>query len=166
MTQIDFYILDESSPKNLHQIVCRLCEKALSQKMKVVIYTESIEQAQQLDDLLWSYKPDSFIAHQNRFNESVENDVPQANIPQKVLFNYPVLISNEEQLSTFFTGINQEHWQYTQLLINLSTNTPPYYQRFDRLAEMVEKDAKQKEVARNRYRNYRQQGYSLNKYDL
>lgn len=154
MTQVDFYILGDNSHRDINQMVCRLCEKALSQAMNVFVLTKSTEQAQQLDDLLWTYKTDSFIAHQNRLNKSDDSEI----LPQTE-FNYPVLISSE-------TPQAQETGQYTQLLINLTSQTPPLYQQFERIAEMVGKDPQSREVARNRYRFYLQQGLSLNKYDL
>ncbi|MDX2503294.1 MAG: DNA polymerase III subunit chi [Gammaproteobacteria bacterium] len=156
MTQIDFYIVAENSPRDINQMVCRLCEKALSQKMSVLIYTKSTAQAQQLDDLLWTFKADSFIAHHNLSSESEHSDTgPQSE------FNYPILISSTDRFSDV-----QNHEHYTQLLINLTSETPSIYQQFERLAEMVDKTPHARETARNRYRFYRQQGYSLNKYDL
>jgi len=131
-------------------MVCRLCEKALSQNMNVLIYTQSADQAQQLDDLLWNYKTDSFIAHHNQLGES----------PAQAGFDYPVLISSSDRPD------NEAHGQCRQLLINLTTETPPFYQHFERLAEMVDKEQQAKENARNRYRFYREQGHTLNKYDL
>ncbi len=145
MTQIDFYILGESSHRNINQMVCQLCEKALTQQMNVFIYTESSDQAQQLDDLLWTFKTDSFIAHENRLNKTdIETSYP-----------YPVIISNDEVSSS-----------YKHLLINLTANIPVFFKQFERVAELVGKESDEKEIARSRYRSYLQQGYTLNKYDL
>ena len=151
MTQIDFYILAENSHRNVNQMVCRLCEKATAQDMNVLLYTKSAQQAQELDDLLWTFKADSFIPHQNLNNP----------IPSKGNFDYPVLISSADQASA--QGIPE---QYQQLLINMTTDAPPFYQQFTRLAEMVGKDSIEKDAARNRYQRYRQQGHKLNKFDL
>lgn len=150
MQQVDFYILGEHSNRNLKQMVCQLCEKALSQNMNVVIYAASLQQAQELDELLWTYKDDSFIAHINLNNLEPDST-----------YQYPVLITSDD--------INQNipiPEFYNQFLINLNTEPPSFYSRFKRLAEMVDNDTDTKEIARNRYRYYRQQGYDLNKYDL
>lgn len=150
MQQVDFYILGEHSNRNLKQMVCQLCEKALSQNMNVVIYAASLQQAQELDELLWTYKDDSFIAHINLNNLELDST-----------YQYPVLITSDD--------INQNipiPEFYNQFLINLNTEPPSFYSRFKRLAEMVDNDTDTKEIARNRYRYYRQQGYDLNKYDL
>ncbi len=145
MTQIDFYILGENSPRNINQMVCSLCEKALSQKMTVFIYTLSADQAHQLDELLWTFKANSFIAHKNQLNETDNEST----------FSYPVIISNSEVSET-----------YNQLLINLTAEIPVFFKQFKRVAELVGKQSDEKEIARNRYRSYLQQGYTLNKYDL
>ncbi len=151
MNQIDFYILGDDSPRDINQMVCRLCEKALEQEMNVLIYTKSFLQAQQLDDLLWTFKADSFIAHNSQLNE-IEPDSS---------FFFPVLISSElsEEMAN-------EKAPNKRLLINLTLETPPFFQQFERMAEMVGKNSDEKEIARNRYRFYRQKGYTLNKYDL
>ncbi len=145
MTQIDFYILGENSPRNINQMVCTLCEKALSQKMTVLVYTLSPDQAHQLDELLWTFKANTFIAHKNQLNETNNEST----------FPYPVIISNEEAGET-----------YNQLLINLTAEIPVFFKQFKRVAELVGKQSDEKEIARNRYRSYLQQGYTLNKYDL
>lgn len=161
MTRIDFYILGENSQRDINHMVCRLCEKALTQQMKVLIYTQSAEQAQQLDDLLWTYKDDSFIAHHNCFNklELGENKKTSA-----TAFHYPVQIGSEAIAQD--PNNNPENEQFPQLLINLSCETPAFYQQFERIAEMVGKEGNAREIARNRYRFYREKGFSLNKYDL
>ena len=63
MAQVDFYILGDNSRRNINQMVCRLCEKALSNKMQVFIYTRTEQQARELDEELWTFKSDSFIPH-------------------------------------------------------------------------------------------------------
>jgi DNA polymerase-3 subunit chi len=150
MQQVDFYILGEQSGRNILQMVCQLCEKALSQKLSVVICTQSIDQAHELDEILWCYKPESFIAHEI-FTPEISNHH----------FNYPVLIYASEQQAN-----NTVSADYHDLLINLSHSTPNNYQEFERLAELVDNDKQHKELARNRYRHYRDQGLTIHKHDL
>lgn len=154
--QVDFYILGENSNRDINQMVCRLCEKALAQKMNVLVYAKSSVQAQQIDELLWIYKANSFIPHKNQLNELEPNHVTDAS------FFYPVLICTEMSIN----DTNKIIEPYQQLLINLTTESPTFFAQFGRMAELVGKDNDEKEKARNRYRNYRQKGYNLNKYDL
>ena len=119
--------------------------------MNVLLYTKSAQQAQELDDLLWTFRTDSFIAHQNQHNP----------ISNSIDYHFPVLISSAEQSPT-----QAAPEKYDQLLINMTTESPPFYQRFTRLAELIDKNSHEKEIARKRYRYYRQQGHELNKFDL
>ncbi len=158
--QVDFYIISEHSQKDSNQLVCQLCEKALEQNLSIFIYTESAEQAYLLDELLWTYKADSFIAHNNLFAQSIRPSSKQK------IFQYPVIIGSD--LSTEQT-VNTP--QDNHLLINLSsTNLIERYttitQKFSRIAEVVGKNNNEKAIARDRYRFYREKGYTLNKYDL
>ncbi|MCW8932977.1 MAG: DNA polymerase III subunit chi [Gammaproteobacteria bacterium] len=154
--QVDFYILGENSKRDINGMVCRLCEKALAQNMNVLVYTKSSSQAQQLDELLWTFKANSFIAHKNQISDT--ETVTEADSS----FSYPVLICTGNELA----GKEQTIHQYQQLLINLTTETPEFLPQFERVAELVGKDNDEKEIARNRYRTYREKGYNLNKYDL
>ena len=151
MTQVDFYILAENSRREINQMVCLLCEKALAQAMNVLIYTHSSTQAQQLDDLLWTFKNDSFIPHKNQFRESHIDDSH---------FYYPVLICHSNNTRPDILA------QYKQLLINLSNESPAFISQFKRTAELVDSNDEEKKIARNRYRYYQQKGYTLNTYDL
>jgi DNA polymerase-3 subunit chi len=154
MTQIDFYILNENSQRQIITMVCRLCEKALAQDMSVLIYVASSAEAQRLDDFLWTYKANSFIAHASHFS--------QTKLPSD--FFYPVFIHHASAVNEIDSTVNIA--PYKQLLINLTTETPAFFQQFTRMAEMVNKNDDEKSIARNRYRSYLQQGFSLNKYDL
>ncbi len=156
MAQVDFYILSDSSKRNINQMVCRLCEKALEKEMQVFVYTCTDQQAQILDELLWTYKSDSFIPHC-----IISDDFLPVSPAKTENFNYPVVIKAvnsvlDQQLPAQFKG----------LLINLSQTIPPFMPYFERIAEMVDKDETEKQLARERYRLYRQQNHTLNKYDL
>ncbi len=58
-----FHILAQSSPaaRNLH--TARLVDKAWQQGDRVGIVCDTMQHAQELDDLLWSFSPDAFIPH-------------------------------------------------------------------------------------------------------
>ena len=159
MNQVDFYILTESSQKNINHICCQLCEKALKSNLTILIYTQSAAQAEELDNLLWSYKSNSFIAHKNMYNQYDIDHISDNTLTKseaKFQFLYPVLITGE---------VPVDH-KYNDVLINLNSTPPPFYANFKRVAEMVDKELLAKESARSRYRFYQQQNCKLNKYDL
>lgn len=58
-----FHILAQGSPaaRNLH--TARLTDKAWQQGDRVGIVCDTMQQAQDLDDLLWNFSPDAFIPH-------------------------------------------------------------------------------------------------------
>lgn len=146
--QIDFYILAENSRRDISRMVCQLCEKALTQKMQLIIYTKSINQALLLDDLLWTFKAESFLPHCNEFTEAAIDKT----------FSYPIIITSEIKDK----NIASSH----PFLINLSSETPEFFAHFKRVAEMVGHLPEEKQAARKRYRFYLDMGYQLNKYDL
>ena len=155
MSQVDFYILKDNSNRNIPLICCQLCSKALQNDMSIFIYTHSLEQAEQLDNLLWTYKSNSFLAHKNIVNQIDKLD-SSTNTSKENSFNYPLLSSANAP----------DRSLYNDILINLTDEVPPFHTQFKRIAEMVDKNLSAKEYARNLYRFYQQQHYELNKYEL
>lgn len=132
MTQVDFYIL---AAGDCARFACRLTEKAFRAGYRVHINSATSEQAEQLDNLLWSFRPGSFIPHRRC---GLGDD------------EVPVLI-----------GCGSEPETETDLLINLAGETPPFFSRFQRLAEIVDPDPQCRELGRQRYRFYQERGYPL-----
>ncbi len=151
--QIDFYILAEHSQRDINRMVCQLCEKAIAQTMQTIIYTKSMVQAQQLDDLLWNFKIDSFLAHSNEFDLHTHDDhkIDKA-------YSYPIIIYSNMTDNTIPKSY--------PFLINLSHEIPEYFQDFTRMAELVSVNLEEKQAARKRYRIYLNAGHQLTKYDL
>ena len=52
------------------------------------------------------------------------------------------------------------------VLVNLSDGVPPFFSRFDRVAELVGGDETARAAARARYRFYQDRGYSLETHKL
>ena len=52
------------------------------------------------------------------------------------------------------------------MLINLHASPPPFFSRFERLAEIVGIDEAEASAARKRYRFYRERGYELRTHNL
>jgi len=150
MTQVDFYILNENSQRNIEILTCQLIEKAVAQQHSVYIQCTSSEQANRLDELLWKYKPESFLAHKNLLQSDLQKN------KDIEAYHYPVVIGSGEDI------ING----YDQLLINLDAQVPQFFSRFHRVAEMVSNDNSDKELARQRYRFYKERGYPLKNHDI
>ena len=70
MTRISFYILKGSQEHDRQVFACRLIEKAHAQGNHIYIHANSQEQANQFNDLLWSFRSDSFVPHQLMYDTS------------------------------------------------------------------------------------------------
>ncbi len=136
MTRVDFYILEGSSTTVRPRFACRLVEKAFEHGHQVYINTESAAQLSQLDDLLWSFRDGSFLPH--AIYDQAASDKP------------PILL-----------GHATEPQECNDVLVNLSQEVPPFFSRFNRMAELVDGDAAQRTAARERFRFYKDRGYTL-----
>ena len=146
MTQIDFYILSDNSPSGGELFACKLADKAYHLQHTVYIHAPGRPQAEHLDELLWTFNPGSFLPH--ALNSQELNSQEQ---PVKV----PILIGHAEQSTTFH-----------DVLINLSVEVPTFFSQFERVAEIVCGDETMRNAARNRYKHYRDRGYTLNTHNL
>ena len=90
-------------------------------------------QAQQLDDMLWTFKQNSFVPH--------------ARYPCAPDETAPVRIGS---------GAAPD-WE-AEVLINLALDVPDFYQRFQRVAELVDQEPTVLQASRRRFKFYREQG--------
>ncbi len=134
MTQVDFHILPDASVEARWLYTCRLVEKATGLGHSVLIAVDTQDEAQTLDDLLWSFKPESFIPHQ--------------------------IIGGENETNVEIT-FSDETGDHQQVLINLRSQVPEYFSRFARLAEIVIQEPNILENTREHYRIYKQRGYPI-----
>jgi len=145
MTHIDFYILPDTSVDARWLYTCRLVEKVVNLGHKVLIAVDTEDEAQTLDDLLWSFKPESFIPHQIIGPSNNSED------------------GNDDDVSVEITYSN-EAGDHNQVLINLSSLVPDYFSRFARLSEIVIQEPKILENTREHYRFYKQRGYPISQH--
>lgn len=142
MTRVSFYILKGNQEHERQHFACRLIEKAFMQGNHVYIHTDSAEQTEQLDQLLWAFRADSFVPHQT-MSES-DNQA-----------NCPILI-----------GHGDTPPRLMHLLVNLSNQQPLFFSQFERVAELINDDDTIKTQGRERYRFYQQRGYPLESHKL
>ena len=94
-----------------------------------------------MDDLLWTYRAGAFLPHS--VFENASDDYP------------PILI-----------GHAAEPPVDAHLLINLSTEVPAFFSRFERVAEVIDQNDENKTSGRERFRFYRDRGYTLKSHQL
>ena len=135
MTRVDFYVLEAQARGDRYVLACRLAEKAWQQGHRVYLHTGSENESRHLDRLLWTYRDGSFLPH-GRCGEA------------DAALN-PILVGHD-------TEAGDEH----DVLINLATAVPPFFSRFERVAETLDQDPQIRDAGRQRYRFYRDRGYA------
>jgi DNA polymerase-3 subunit chi len=153
MTQIDFYILPESASESRWLFACRLVEKAVRAQHKVLIALDSEAEAQHLDQLLWSFKPETFIPHEL----ATAPDFSTSAAGERAA-HAPVVI-------TTGAADHQLH-EHHGLLINLATDIPSWFSRFERLSEIVIQQPEILKNTREHFSFYRQRGYPIKHHKL
>ncbi len=139
MTRVGFYVVQGADPGQRLQVAARLADKAFANGHRVFINAVDEAQARQLDSLLWSFRPASFLPHALLGEEDSE----------------PVVI-----------GWGQDPLHHDDLLVNLRLGVAPFFSRFRRVAEVVTQDPASLEALREAWRFYRERGYRLEKHDL
>ena len=137
MTGIDFYF----NAADKLQVACRLAAKASVQGKRLLIYAPQPESAQRIDRLLWTWPATGFVPH------CAVHDAAAADTP--------VLIAGAPDALTA-----------CEVLLNLDAATPPAFERFERLLEIVSVEDEDRRAARERYRFYRERGYRIADHDL
>lgn len=132
--KIDFYLLDKAEP---FEFACKLLEKAYNKGHKVFVYCKNLEDSEHLDELLWTYKDNSFIPH----NLQGEGPMP----PPAVQIGY-----------------TSEPNGFDDILLNLSPTIAPFHQKFQRILHIVTNNEEEKEISRSHYRFYKKQGFIIN----
>jgi len=141
MAKVDFYVLQQSGEPARQRFACRLAEKAWRLNNSVHIRTSDRRQAEQLDELLWTFRDGSFVPHEI-FSAGSQSAAP-------ITIGYAALAPAE-----------------SDLLINLSAELPGNADAFPRIAEIVISDDSSTRTGRKRYADYRQQGHSLDTHKL
>jgi len=139
VTRVGFYVVQDASPAQRLHVAVRLADKAFQRGHRIFINAADEEQARTLDEMLWTYRPSSFLPHG---------------------------LHGEEQSETIAIGWGQEPQGHNDLLINLHLAVPDFFSRFARVAEVVTQDATSLEAQRRSWRFYKERGYQLEKHDV
>ncbi len=139
--KVNFYLLKQDSEQARRALACRLAEQQTKQGQKICILTDSLEAAQQVDQLLWSYTPESFLPH------ALHDDPAAAQVP--------VVIHQGTEAPSGTTCI-----------LNLGTEAPLSQPSLTAIAEFVLNDDESKARSRTRWNLYKQLGYELQHHQL
>lgn len=135
MPRIDFYVLPDQKENGRALLACRLADKAYRLGHTVYLFTPSEARAAALDDLLWTFRQDSFVPHER----------------------YP-LISAEG--SPVLIGIASPVEVNAQVLINFTDALPDGFERYERVVELVDAHPDVLAKSRERFKQYRDRGFT------
>lgn len=133
MTRVDFYVLPDRQEQGRALLACRLADKAYTMGHTVYLLAASEAQAMALDDLLWSFRQDSFVPHER----------------------YPLV---GEEASPVLIGTTVPDAGAAQVLINFTDSLPEGVERFERVVELVDQTPGVLAASRERFRQYRERG--------
>jgi DNA polymerase-3 subunit chi len=137
MTQIDFY----THVQDKQLLACKLSAKALEQGLNVLVLTQDENAAASMDQMLWRVPATGFIPHCRARNPLAEMT--------------PVIVDHDPGELT-----------HDQVLLNLGSERPAFFSRFQRLIEIVTMDEADRLAARERFRFYRDRGYEIRSHDM
>ena len=141
MPRADFYLI--AKPRFREQpllLVCELARKACDAGQPLLILAKSVEQAELLDDLLWSFDPDAYIPHQIAGRDEDEEEAE-------------VLIADPGTDAPL-----------RPLVLNL--RDAPVTGAFERVLEVVPADESARGPLRERWSHYKARGLAVNKFDM
>lgn len=139
--RVDFYLLASDQPKLRWSVACRLIEKAYVKGHRVFIFCSTQHDAELLDELLWTFRDDSFIPH------NLQGEGPEPPPPIQI-------------------GYDKEPRGFNDILINMSSHIPSFFSKFKRIMELVSNDPTQKEQSRSHYKEYKSKGCTLYTHEL
>ena len=137
----DFYLI--AKPRFAGQpllLVCELCRKANDAGLATLVLARDPAQAEELDDLLWSFDPDAYIPHQIAGSDE-----------------------DEEEALVLIAAPGQDTADRA-LVINLRDAAVP--DGFERVLEVVPADPAAREPLRERWKQYRARGIEPAKHDM
>lgn len=137
MPEVSFYILSSHLQQERYGFACKLIEKAYRNKRFCYVYTDTLQQSQQLDQQLWTFRAGSFVPHQ-----IYENKTP-----------------DYEQTILIGTNPAPENWH--NLILNLSSNYPENILHTERILEILDNNEDVKQQGRQRYQQYNQAGFDI-----
>ncbi len=142
MSNVNFYLLNTHDQDDVYRFLCRLVDKTYQQQQQAYIHAFSLQEAQRIDDLLWTFRDISFIPHQ--IEEATPGPIPVS-----------ITIGTEAPKKTSY-----------DILFNLTHEVPHFFSKFSRIIEMVSEEKICKTHARKKYKVYKEENCSLTTHNI
>jgi len=142
--RVDFYVLKSSTAKQRWTFACRLTEKAYLRDLKVVLLGDTPAEVEAIDALLWTFSERSFVPHDiRRGRPSAAGPAPAVELTQDL-----------------------DSVKSADLLVNLSARLPAGFDRFARIAEIIDADDERRRLGRERFKAYRELKFAVETHQL
>jgi DNA polymerase-3 subunit chi len=141
--RVDFYVLKSAAATQRWAFACRLTEKAYLRDLRIVIVNDTLADAQALDDLLWTFNERSFIPHKICLDERSLDPATKVHLTVE-----PTVPSGAD------------------LLVNLAARLPAQWERYPRIAEIIDADEERRRLGRERFKSYRDLKVELETHQL
>lgn len=145
MKQITFYIIEENSQadhdQGLIEFSLSLAQHFVAQGAKVYIHAQDKQQAEQIDETCFAAPLTQFIAH------NLVGEGPKFGCPIEIGYH-----SAQQSIRPHFNR---------NLVINLANGVTNFAHQFTQVVDFVPNEKKAKQEARERYKIYRQAGFSI-----
>jgi len=142
MPEAIFYVLASESETDRQHFACRLIEKIYRGGQFCYVLTDSSQQSQQIDDLLWTFRAGSFVPH-----SLYQNDTP-ADIDEVLINGEPIPKNRRD------------------IVVNLSTHIPQQFEQCKKIVEILTSSQESRKMGRQRYRHYQQAGFKMTTHNM
>ncbi|WP_448211877.1 DNA polymerase III subunit chi [Colwellia sp. MEBiC06753] len=140
-TQAVFHLIPDGASELANvQYACALAANYYRQQQKVYILTNDQAQAHQVDELLWSFEPDSFVPH------NLVGEGPRQGAAVEIGWQPPK--------------------GRRPVLINLSQTMPTFAGQFSHIVDFVPNAENEKQLARERFKACRQMGFNVDTHTI
>ena len=129
--RIDFYVSGDAGEPARLRLACRIAEKAYLAKQSVVVWMDDASVLPRLDELLWTFGDGTFVPHDVVTREGAACEAPVA------LTTGPL------------------PGGHADVLINLANAVPPNFEKFARVAEVLDARPEVRSAGRERFKTYR-----------
>ncbi|WP_282040096.1 DNA polymerase III subunit chi [Halomonas alimentaria] len=143
MTQIDFYVLPDTTLEARLDFACRLAETIQRKGYRLHLHAEDEAMARELDAALWTFRADAYVPH------ALAGDDLADRVPVTIGWAEPP----PPELAV-------------QALLNLSPGIPEWFSRFERVAEIINQHQAVLTAKRECWQTYRKRGYPVKAHQL
>mgnify|MGYP001299784750 FL=1 len=130
--RVDFYVPSSDTPDERYTLACRVTEKAFQSGKQVYLYCQTPDQLTQMDERLWTFSLNSFIPHG--------------------------LLGETDELVRVILGCDDPSPDVAEIVISMANTPVSTFNLFSRVAEIVGTDDSELQLARNRFKFYRDNG--------